>query len=208
MDVFALIAAERRRLADALDDLSVDEWATPSLCGAWTVHQVVAHLNVPFDVSAWSFVVAMAKARGRFDVANDRLARDLAARMGPAECTAGLRANAEHRFTPPGHGPEAPLTDVIVHGCDALHPVGRRVEVAPDAVAVALSAMVSRGGGRGFPVRDLDRLRLVPDDVDLVVGQGDLEVAGPGRSILAAVLGRTDMLGDLRGDGVAVLGGA
>ena len=27
-----------------------------------------------------------------------------------------LRANAEHRFTPPDMGPEAPLGDIIIHG--------------------------------------------------------------------------------------------
>lgn len=202
MDVFGLIAAERRRLADALEDLEAPDWATPSLCEDWTVHEVVAHLNVPFEVSVPSFAVGLLKARGRFDVANVRFAKDLARRMGPAECIAGLRANAEHRFTPPGFGPEAPLTDVIVHGCDALEPVGRRVDVAADALATSLSFMAARKGSRGFPAPDLSEVRLVPDDVDLVVGGGSLEVTGPGRSMLAALLGRTAMLGDLAGPGV------
>ena len=205
MDVFGLIAGERRRLADALDGLDESDWSTPSLCDGWTVHEVVAHLNVPFEVSVPSFALGLLKARGRFDVANVRFARDLARRMDPAACVAGLRANAEHRFTPPGFGPEAPLTDVIVHGCDALEPVGRRVEVAPDALATSLSFMAARKGGRGFPAPDLAQVRLVPDDVDLVLGGGDLEVTGPGRSMLAALLGRTAMLDDLRGPGVDLL---
>ena len=53
-----------RSLADALDGLSDSEWEQPSLCGAWSNHQVAAHLNAPFAVPKLTFVVAIAKARG------------------------------------------------------------------------------------------------------------------------------------------------
>ena len=204
MDAFSLIAAERLRLAEALDALPADAWEVPSLCGAWTVHEVAAHLNVPFEVSSLQFVVGMLKARGSFDRANERTARDLARRMGPAACAAGLRANAASRFTPPGSGPEAPLTDVIVHGCDILQPLGRRVAVAPEALAVAIPAMAE--GRRGFPGKIDPALRLEPDDVDLVVGTGDQVVTGPGRSILAVMLGRDALRSDLGGPGASLLG--
>jgi len=36
------IHAERAALADDLAGLSAEQWATPSLCQGWTVHQVLA----------------------------------------------------------------------------------------------------------------------------------------------------------------------
>jgi hypothetical protein len=39
-DPFALIATERRALADLVDGLDEQQLATPSLCGAWTVQDV------------------------------------------------------------------------------------------------------------------------------------------------------------------------
>src|SRR4051812_7411282 len=101
MDTFALIATERRSLADALDGLGPDDWTQPSLCGSWTTHQVAAHLNAPFAVGKGTFVIEIVKARGSFDKANEKVAIDLAAKLDPGACIAGLRTNADSRFTPP-----------------------------------------------------------------------------------------------------------
>jgi len=34
----------RQALADDVADLTAQQWATPSLCTEWDVHQVLAHL--------------------------------------------------------------------------------------------------------------------------------------------------------------------
>ncbi len=204
MDRFSLIAAERRTLADALDVLAEDDWAQPSLCGYWTTHQVVAHLNVPFEVGAPSFLVAMVKARGSFDRANERVAIDLARRMDPAACVAGLRTNAESHFTPPGFGPEAPLTDTIVHGGDILQPLGRTVVVAPEALEISLRFIATPKARRGFGAVSSDHLEVAPTDLDLVLGAG-ARLEGPARSLIAALAGRTPFLDDLTGSGVDLL---
>jgi uncharacterized protein (TIGR03083 family) len=205
MDTFSLVADERRRLADALTEFTADEWVSPSLCAGWTVHQVAAHLNVPFEVKTLSFALGMLKARGNFDVANQRFAVELAERMDPAACIEGLRRNAEHRFTPPGFGPEAPLTDVVVHGCDLLQPVGRSLAVGPDALRVVLPFVVGRAGTRGFGAAKVDDLRFVATDVDQTAGGAGPTVEGPARSLVAAVLGRTPFMADLSGPGAEVL---
>lgn len=204
MSTFDLVADERRRLADALEGLDGPDWALPSLCGAWTTHQVAAHLNAPFAVNKLVFVVELAKALGSFDKANERVAVDLATRLDPAACIAGLRANAESHFTPPMFGPEAPLTDTIVHGGDILQPAGGTVAVAPDALAVSLPFLTTKKARMGFGAVDADGLRLAPTDLDLVVGEGE-ELAGPGRSIVCALAGRRPFLDDLSGPGVEVL---
>jgi uncharacterized protein (TIGR03083 family) len=201
VDTFALIAAERLRLADALDELSPDEWSRPSLCGAWSAHEVAAHLNAPFAVDKLAFVVEIAKALGNFDKANERVAVDLAARRDPAACVAGLRANAGSRFTPPFFGPEAPLTDTIVHGGDILQPLGRSVAVAPEALAISLRFLTTAKARRGFGAVSVDGLTLVPTDLDDAIGDGP-RVEGPARTLVCALAGRRPFLDELSGAGV------
>jgi uncharacterized protein (TIGR03083 family) len=204
VDPFALIAAERRRLADALDDLAPADWERPSLCGAWTAHQVAAHLNAPFAVGKATFVVEIAKALGNFDKANERVAIQLADQLDPAACIAGLRANADSRFTPPFFGPEAPLTDTIVHGGDILQPASRSVAVAPEALVESLRFLTSAKARRGFGALDVAGLALAPTDLDVTLGEGK-RVEGPARSIACALAGRSAFLDDLTGPGVDAL---
>jgi len=41
-----MIASERTGLADELERLTPEQWATPSLCTGWTVRDVAAHLTL------------------------------------------------------------------------------------------------------------------------------------------------------------------
>ncbi|MEL4356821.1 MULTISPECIES: maleylpyruvate isomerase family mycothiol-dependent enzyme [unclassified Luteococcus] len=123
MDLFSAIASERRSLADLLEPLTPDQQQAQSLCSEWTVKQVAAHLVMPMEVGMFGFMTAMLRHRGNFDAANDALAKKQAQRPFP-EIVQILRDKADHRFTPPGQGPEAPLTDVIVHGLDITTPLG------------------------------------------------------------------------------------
>ena len=123
MDTFAEIADERRGLADLLSGLTAEQQATQSLCSEWSVHDVVAHLVVPLEVGIPRFALAMLVSRGNFDRANVRLTRERARRPF-GELLEVLRSKADTKFTPPGAGPEAPLTDVLVHGLDIRWPLG------------------------------------------------------------------------------------
>ena len=204
MDVFPLVAAERRRLADSLDGLPAEAWESPSLCAGWTVHVVAAHLNAPWEASIPTVVLEIARARslsGGFD----RLARRVADRLPPAACVAGLRDNAESRFTPPGFGPEAPLTDLIVHGADMLQPSDRSVAVDPVALAIALE-FLSKGSAKGFvPKGRIDGLAFEASDLEFRGGTGPDVVRGPGLALCAAICGRRALLDQLSGEGLATL---
>ncbi len=203
MDTFAEIADERRGLAELVSGLTDEQWATRSLCSAWTVRDVVAHLVVPLEVGMPRFALAMLRARGNFDRANDRLARELA-RRPVGELVEVLRRKADSRFTPPGMGPEAPLTDLLVHGLDIRRPLGLPRELPPERLRTALTFAVSTPLGGSVTRDTLGDLRFAADDLDWAHGSGPA-VTGPAEALLLAVTGRTAALRQLEGDGVPVL---
>ncbi len=204
MDLFPLIADERRRLADELDALSPQEWEGPSLCAGWSVHVVAAHLNAPWSASVPSVVLALVRTRS-IAGAFDRVSRELASKLDPAACVAGLRDHAEDHFTPPGAGPEAPLTDLIVHGADMLQPCGRTAAVAPAALSAALG-WLAHGNVRAFvPKGRVDGLSFEATDLDLTCGRGPEVVRGPAVALCSVLTGRPAMLDQLSGPGVEQL---
>ncbi|WP_069386933.1 maleylpyruvate isomerase family mycothiol-dependent enzyme [Cellulosimicrobium cellulans] len=202
MDTFAAIADERRRLADQLADLTPEQRAAQSLCDAWTVHDVLAHLTMPLDVGMARFALAMVLAAGDFDRANRRLTRRQAAR--PYDEIIGLlRRRADSRFTPPGEGPEAPLTDVLVHGLDIRWPLGLPYDIPEDRAATALDAVMRAPSGvvaKGV----VDGLRFEATDIDWQHGTGPT-VSGSAAALLLSVTGRAAAVDSLVGDGVVVL---
>jgi len=201
-----MISSERRDLADLVESLTPEQLATPSLCGDWTVQQVAAHLLMPMSVPLPRFVLAAVRARGNFDVANDRVTRAFAQRPA-ADIAAGLRAKADHRFHPPGFGHEAPLTELLIHGQDLRRPLGLSWTFPPDGLTVALDMLAGPKAHRGFVPRGrLDGLRFEASDVDWSRGDGPL-VRGPGASLAYAMSGRPVALAELTGDGVDVLRG-
>jgi uncharacterized protein (TIGR03083 family) len=204
VDVFTLIAAERRRLADGLASLPLEAWEAPSLCDGWAVHTVAAHLNAPWEASIPTVLVEVVKARsvaGGFD----RLAHKIAGNLSPAACVAGLRDHADSRFTPPGLGPEAPLTEVIVHGADMLQPSGRSIDVDPVAMVTSLE-FLAQGKSKGFvPKGRIDGLVFEASDLDFRGGPGPLVVRGPALALCATLCGRRALLDQLSGEGLDTL---
>ena len=200
MDTFDLIADERRSLADTLAGLTEDQWQQPSRCDGWRARDVLAHLVFPFEVSIPSLLVRMARARLDFNRMSDTAARD--DRRTPAELLAVYRANVTSRFTPPGAGPEAPLTDTVVHGADILAPLGVAHDVTAEARATVLGFVVSRTATRGFVARGrVDGLCFTATDLDRSWGSGPV-VSGPAVPLASAICGRTAAVADLAGDGL------
>jgi uncharacterized protein (TIGR03083 family) len=203
MDTWAMIEAERRELADLFATLDDEQLATPSLCGAWSVKEVAAHLLMPLDTSVATIGVEMVKCLGNFDRANERLAKRVAERP-IADIVEGLRTHAASHFTPPTAGAEAPLTDLLVHGEDVRRPLGLPGTVPADRLRTALDFLQSNKT-RGFVGKGwLRDLRFEATDLDWTHGAGAL-VRGPGIALVITMCGRRAGLDDLDGDGVATL---
>ncbi|HEX3825273.1 MAG TPA: maleylpyruvate isomerase family mycothiol-dependent enzyme [Mycobacteriales bacterium] len=204
-EVFRASASERLAFADLLAGLSPEQLAAPSLCGRWDVATVGAHLGSAITTRISVFAVTLIRHRGDFDRANDATARK-AAKRGTAATIETIRSNADSRFTPPGTGPRAPLTDVLVHTGDVARPLGLPHAAPDDHVRIALE-FLDRPRTIGFvKPGSLDGLRFVADDLGAETGEaGGEELHGRGIDLMMAICGRSHALDDLRGPGVALL---
>jgi uncharacterized protein (TIGR03083 family) len=200
--VDAAVAAERHRVADLVADLNDEQWTTPSLCAAWTVRDVVAHLTVTTRMTVPRLLPAAVRARGSFD----RLAVDLAAERAAAysttELVAQLRESAGSTRRMPGSTPMDPLMDLVVHGQDVARPLGRRHVSPPDVVAACLAYVAPNRFMRG-PQR-LAGVQLVSTDTGWTHGDG-AELRGPDIHLLLVAAGRRAGLDGLEGPGAQVL---
>lgn len=204
MDIFREIADERRGLGDLLSGFTAEQRAVQSLCNAWSVTEVAAHLIVPLEVGLPTFMVTMLKCRGSFDLANERLTHRQAQRPFD-EIVETLRRKADSRFTPPGAGPEAPLTDLLVHGLDIRWPLQIARQIPAERLKASLTSLATAAKGL-VPKGALSGLRFAADDLDWAHGSGPL-VSGTTDALLLAMTGRAIALEHLEGDGVATLRG-
>lgn len=196
------VSAERLRLADHVTDLTDEQWATPSLCAAWTVRDVIAHLTTTTRSTVPRLLRAAVRARGNFDRMEVDLAAERATAYTTAELVAQLRESAGSTRRTPGSAPMDPLMDLVIHGQDVARPLGRRYVSPPDVVAACL-AYVATNKFMGGPLR-LSGVRLVSTDTGWTLGDG-AELRGPAVDLLLVAAGRRAGLVALDGPGTAVV---
>jgi uncharacterized protein (TIGR03083 family) len=196
---WAVIASERRSLADLLDGLSDEQWESPSLCVGWRVRDVAAHVSmVALPPGPVAMLGEAVRARGSFH----RLNHDVAVRAGQrpvAEISATLRQQADSRRLPVVTNYRNVLFDILVHGQDIARPLGI-VRPMPTPAAVAGAERVWTMGWPFWAQRRLRGIRLVADDADWTAGAGT-QVTGPVSALLMVLTGRPAGLSALRGPG-------
>jgi uncharacterized protein (TIGR03083 family) len=202
-DIWTTIAAERGALADDLSNLAPAQWDTPSLCGEWTVRDIVAHMSATASLNPATFFVNMAKAGFNFDrFANGQIAKHRG--PDPAATLNEFRGLRDSTSAPPG--PKTSwLGEVVVHGEDVRRPLGIRHTYAPEAVRQVIDFYQGSNMLIGSKKR-IDGLALAATDDDWQHGQGE-RVEGPLLSLLLAMTGRGAACDDLAGPGVQILRG-
>lgn len=201
VDIWPTIHAERRALADDLDGLTAEQWATQSLCSEWTVHEVLAHLLSAAKMTPLKFVTRFAAARFNFDrFAANQVAIEIAA--DPAATLAAFRA-AEQRETAPPGPKETWLGEAFVHGEDIRRPLGITHAYPLSEVARAVTFYARSNAIIGGKTR-VSGLTLKATDTELSLGSGPL-AEGPAIALLLAASGRKAALAQLSGPGVQVL---
>jgi uncharacterized protein (TIGR03083 family) len=198
-----VIEQERRSLADLLENLSDEQWNSPSLCQGWRIRDVAAHVALaPQAPSPLTMAVETLRAGGRFH----KLNRDLSVRHAEepgVDLVAELREHAASRRLPKVTNYRNILFDTLVHGQDIAIPLGVAREMPLDAARAAIDRVWTMGWPLGVK-RDLRRFRYVATDVDWVAGNGP-EVTGPISALLLLLTGRAVALPRLSGPGVQAL---
>jgi uncharacterized protein (TIGR03083 family) len=200
-DIWPVVHAERRALADDLGGLPPERWTTPSLCDGWSVQDVVAHMTATATMTPPRFLAKMAAAGFRFpQMADKEVARVGAG--GPAGTLSQFRAAERSTSSPPGPKPSW-LGETLVHGEDIRRPLGIRHDYPVDAVTRVIDFYAGSNvliGGK----KRVAGVTLKATDADWSHGAGPV-VEGPAISLLLATAGRKAVLDELSGPGVELL---
>jgi uncharacterized protein (TIGR03083 family) len=199
--LWAAARAERMALAADLATLDEAQWAQRSLCGRWTVEEVVAHLTAAASIGRLRWVASVLGARFDFDLHNDRR---LAEQRGATPHETLERFRRIVGSTTSTFGPTAAwLGEVVVHAQDIRRPLG--LERTPSVAGVTEVARFY--AQRDFTVAGrstIEGLRLDATDGPFSTGDGPL-VSGTTLALTMAMAGRGAYCDDLTGPGVPAL---
>ncbi|WP_433294783.1 maleylpyruvate isomerase family mycothiol-dependent enzyme [Actinoplanes sp. CA-030573] len=206
-DHWAVIIERRHAVADLVDGLTAAEWERPSLCAAWSVREVAAHLTLQ-QLGVGDVLAMLGRWRGTVERTTRHEACRQAARLSPAEIVTTLRDTADRRRHTIGVTPMETLIDLLVHEQDIAIPLGRRRAMPRPAAAAATQRLLTMR----FPpplrsVRAVAGLRLTATDVDWSYGTGP-DLRGPIAALLLTAAGRPVMTDQLTGPGLARMHGS
>jgi uncharacterized protein (TIGR03083 family) len=206
MSVRDLLRSNDERFRELAAGLRDDEWTRPSLCDAWSNHDVLAHLVIGYRSGAGITAGEILRRGGSFDRANTAMARSLAADRSPAEL---LDEFAQLVYRPRGLGrvfpPRLLLGDHVTHELDIVFAIDREPSIGREAVVAVLNTQVALPNPFVPAFRNSRGLRLRATDVDWAHGDRGPLVEGRGAELVSVLGNRPRLLPALRGDGVELL---
>ena len=202
MDTWEMVDAERTELADLTDTLTPEQWDAPSLCTAWKVRDVVAHVTEGAAMGNAKALITAAKYGFRINkMLNDEAIKDGAAPI--EDLRSSMRATPGMRSTPPGVKAAGALSDELIHQQDIRRSLGIPRQIPQDRLRVVLDETAKTSAGFLPAKKRIKGLHLRATDLDWQAGGTDgAEVSGPGEALLMAMAGRPAALEDLSGPGV------
>jgi uncharacterized protein (TIGR03083 family) len=206
MSVRELLHSNDERFRALAAGLSPDEWTRPSLCDAWSNHDVLAHLVIGYRVGPGVTAAEILRHSGSFDGANASMACSLADARSPAEL---LDEFEQLMYRPRGLGrifpPRLLLGDHITHELDILFATDREPAIPEDAVVAVLNTQVAVPNPFVPAYRNSRGLRLRATDADWTHGRSGPVVEGRAAELVSVLGNRPRMLSRLTGDGVGLL---
>jgi hypothetical protein len=175
-DVWPVVHAERRALADDLAQLSPEQWAAPSLCAGRSVQETLAHMAATAEMTPPAFFAKMLAAGFRFESMADKEIRARTA-GGPTATLERFRADVDRSSGPPGPATSWLGETDFYAGSNLL--IGGKRRVAGVTLR-ATDAGWSRGEGPAVEGRALALLMVT-------AGRGAFlgELSGPGLDSLS-----------------------
>jgi uncharacterized protein (TIGR03083 family) len=194
-----MVEAEQADFAALLRGLISEQWAAPSLCKGWSIHDAVIHIAIHAHTTPVERISGLA----RVGFSEDRQMEPERARTTD-ELIEWLASPAKlgGRFDI-----LTQLSELVIHQQDVRRPLGIVRQIPPERLSVVLDFGIARSGvtwTMAFSRRRSKGLRLVAPDIGWSAGTGP-EVRGPGEAILMALNGRAHAMQDLTGDGTRVL---
>ena len=201
MDIWGIVHGERKALAADLKPLDENQWTTPSLCGEWTVRDVLAHMTATAKTTPATFFPKMLANGFSFS----RLqAKNVSAERGTSTADTLARFVAVETSVKHPPGPvDSWLGESIVHAEDIRRPLGLHREYPMDAV-VQVADFYKNSNLIIGTKRRIEGLTLRATDTEWSHGTGP-EVSGPMLDLLMAMTGRKAADSQLTGEGVATL---
>jgi uncharacterized protein (TIGR03083 family) len=202
-DYARLLADEVSDMSAFLRGLSEEQWEQPSLCGEFTVREVIGHMLSAVEASIWT-VIRMLPGAG---FSMDRVSVDMAKQRVDGRTSQELIADFETHDPRRGLARLIPLKTAflerVVHHQDMRRPLGMPRQVPEERLTAVLDVAVSGHNGVNSKKRAAG-LALRATDVDWSQGTGP-DVEGSGEAILMALCNRAVAVEDLSGDGVEAL---
>lgn len=203
MDARRLAREERADFAAFLATLSPQQWQAPTLCAAWRVRDVVAHVISYDDLGPQGLLQLAAQGRFQLGRVNAAALRRYDTRS-PQQLLALLADHPQPRGVPALLGGRVGLAETLIHHQDVRRGLARPRQVPAERLLPALRmALIAPDIGGLWRIRGL---RLVATDLRFSAGAGP-EVRGAAEALLMAMAGRRGVVSELSGPGQAKLAG-
>lgn len=203
MDLWPITIRARRSLLSTFEKLEDADWDVGSLCGGWTIRQVLAHLVLAARPPARRYIAAVARAKGDFNKANHSLAVVDAARP-TSDLLRAYREVIDHNRFSPGPLRAALLHDILLHSLDVRIPLDLESDVPADHYEPVMDLTFNRFG-RYVTSKGRPTVRWVATDYEWSRGAGP-EVRGTMADLALTAAGRGARIDHLDGDGVQIIG--
>ena len=200
-NVGQMVRDERADLARLLASLSPQQWEAPTLCTAWRVRDVVAHVISYDDLSTRELLARAVQGRLRSGRINAIVMAPYAAHS-PGQLVALLT----EQLSPGGLlgllGGRVGLVETLIHHQDIRRGLGLPRAVPAERLLPALrTALIAPDVGSLWALRGV---RLVATDLRFAAGTGP-QVRGRAEALLMVIAGRPQAVSELSGPGRARL---
>lgn len=190
-------------MAELLCGLTPEQLGTQSLCDAWTVREVAAHLVTYLRFGQLKIYTGITLGLGDLGPANRRLARYYA-RESDRQLIDRLTRGAHSRITVPRSGYDPVLADAVLHDLDVRLPLGLERAIPEEHLLVSFHHLANEASPGYAMGSRLEGLRIEATDTGWSAGAG-APVRGTIEDVLLSISGRAVALDRIDGDGAELL---